>query len=52
MNKEEEICTNTREIQKFCNNLVYSSLQRIYHLNEAVQAVVDTRWSWQYHVSW
>ena len=52
MNKKEEICTNTREIQKFCNNLVYSSLQHIYHLNEAVQAVVNTRSSWQYHISW
>ena len=52
MNKKEKICTNTREIQKFCNNLVYSSLQHIYHLNEAVQAVVNTCWSWQYHVSW
>ena len=34
--------------QKFGNILVRSSLQCIYHMTEAVQAVVVTRWDWWY----
>ena len=39
--------------QKFCNILVVRAcLQRVYHVTEAVQAVVEILSDWQYRGSW
>ena len=34
------VCLNTRMSQKFCNILLCTSLCCIYHMNEAVQAMI------------
>ena len=40
------VCVSIKKSQKFCNILVYFSLQYFYHVTEANQAVKDICGRW------